>query len=71
MNTKEAHLIQEKDYRFLAFTSSTKRESRQFHVLAPVVQTLDSATQRINHYPADKYYGNQLCYPLDRDLSDG
>ena len=38
---------------------------------APVVQTLDSATQRINHYPADKYYGNQLCYPLDRDLSDG
>ena len=22
---------------------------------APVVQTLDSATHRINHYPADKY----------------
>ena len=44
---------------------------KQVIVQAPVVQTLDSATQRINHYPADKYYGNQLCYPLDRDLSDG
>ena len=38
---------------------------------APVVQTLDSAIHRINHYPADKYYGNQLRYPLDRDLSGG
>ena len=25
---------------------------------APVVQTLDSDTHRINHYPEDKYYGN-------------
>ena len=39
--------------------------------LAPVVQTLDSAIHRINHYPADKYYGNQLRYPLDSDLSGG
>ena len=38
---------------------------------APVVQTLDSAIQRINHYPADKYYGNQLRSPLDSDLSGG
>ena len=37
--------------------------------LAPVVQTLNSAIHRINHYPADKYYGNQLRYPLDSDLS--
>ena len=35
------------------------------------VQTLDSAIHQINHYPADKYYGNQLCYPLDSDLSGG
>ena len=41
------------------------------NVQAPVVQTLDSAIHRINHYPADKYYGNQLRYPLDSDLSDG
>ena len=38
---------------------------------APVVQTLDSSIHRINHYPADKYYGNQLRYPLDSDLSGG
>ena len=25
-------------------------------VLAPVVQTMDSAVQRINHYPADKQW---------------
>ena len=37
----------------------------------PVVQTLDSAILRINHYPADKYYGNQLRYSLDSDLSFG
>ena len=33
--------------------------------LAPIVQTLNSAIHRINHYPADKYYENQLRYPLD------
>ena len=40
-------------------------------LLAPVVQTLDSGIHRINHYPADKYYGNQLRYLLDSDLSCG
>ena len=39
--------------------------------LAPVVQTLDSTIHRIKNYPADKYYGNQLRYPLDSDLSGG
>ena len=39
--------------------------------MAPVVQSLDSAIHRINHYPADKHYGNQLRYPLDSDLSCG
>ena len=42
-----------------------------FFCLARVDQTLDSAIHRINHYPADKYYGNQLRYPLDSDLSGG
>ena len=42
--------------------------SLSFNHQAPVVQTLDSAIHRINHYPADKYYGNQLRYPLDSDL---
>ena len=31
---------------------------------APVVQTLDSAIHRINHYPVDKYLGNQWRYRL-------
>ena len=47
------------------------RENNAYHFLAPVVQTLDSAIRRINHYPADKYYGNQLRYLLDSDLSAG
>ena len=40
-------------------------------LLAPVVQTLDSAIHGIKHYLADKYLGNQLRYPLDRFLSGG
>ena len=38
---------------------------------APVGQTLDSVIHRRNHYPADKYYGNQLRHLLDSDLSGG
>ena len=37
----------------------------------PVVQTLDRIIHRINHYPAKKYYGNQLLHLLDSDLSGG
>ena len=29
--------------------------------LTPVVQKLDSAIHQINHYPPDKYQGNQCC----------
>ena len=36
---------------------------------APVVQTLDSAIYRINHYPADSVIGFPNTYPLDSDLS--
>ena len=32
---------------------------------APVIQKLDSAIHRINHYPLEKYKGNQLRYPVD------
>ena len=38
---------------------------------APNAQKWDSATHRINHYPADKVRENQLLCPLDRDLSIG
>ena len=39
--------------------------------LAPVVQTLDSPIQRINHYPADNAIVSCNTYLLDSDLSGG
>ena len=37
-----------------------------------VVQNMDSTIHSgLNHYPEDKYYGNQLHYPVNRDLSGG
>ena len=36
--------------------------------LAPVVQTLDSAIQWINHYPLDNSIGFASVYLLDSDL---
>ena len=40
-------------------------------VLAPVVQRLDNAIHRINHYPADSVVCFINTYPLDSDLSSG
>ena len=44
---------------------------------AQVVQALDSAIQRINHYPANKYFGETYCaiqwieiYPADSVIHD-
>ena len=66
--------------------SAGKRGSRrkhQIHVMiadpcsktsiiqTPVIQTLDNVIHQKNYYPSDKYQGNQLLYPLDRDLSGG
>ena len=42
-----------------------------FSWLAQVVQKVNSAIHRINHYPAEKYYGNQLRQPMYGDLSGG
>ena len=38
---------------------------------ASVVQTLDSAIHRINHYPADSLISFPNTYLLDSDLSGG
>ena len=38
---------------------------------APVVQRLDNAIHRINHYPADSVVCFVNNYPLDSDLSGG
>ena len=37
--------------------------------LAPVVDRLDEALQRINHYRLNKNHQNLLSYPLDADIS--
>ena len=42
-----------------------------FNNQAPVVQKLDSAIHRINHYPVDNAIGVPITYPLDSDLSGG
>ena len=39
--------------------------------LAPVVQRLDNAIHRINHYPADSMVCFVNIYPRDSDLSGG
>ena len=41
------------------------RHQQQHGVLAPVVQTMDSAIRRINHYPLDSSIGFASVYPLD------
>ena len=40
-----------------------------FSELAPVVQTVDNAIHRINHYPLDIAIGFAITYPVDSDLS--
>ena len=37
----------------------------------PVVELQDSTIHWINHHPEYKYWGNQLQYALDSDLSSG
>ena len=38
---------------------------------APVVQRVDNAIHRINHYPVDSVVCFANTYPLDSDLSGG
>ena len=62
-----------------AYFSNGVRQSKMEHMyilyridyLVPVIQTLDSTINPINHYPATNYYGKQLRYPLGRNLSGG
>ena len=41
-----------------------------FGLLTRVVQKVDNAIHRINHYPADSVVCFVSIYPLDSDLSD-
>ena len=38
-------------------------------ILASVVQKVDNAIHRINHYPLDSAIGFAMTYPMDSDLS--
>ena len=45
--------------------------SQMYTHLAPVVQKVDNAIHRINHYPVDSVVCFVNTYPLDSDLSGG
>ena len=47
------------------------RTHNEVLALAPVVQTVDNAIHRINHYPLDIAIGFAITYPVDSDLSGG
>ena len=51
------------------YLSSVPSNSRALQVLAPVVQTLDSAIHPIKIYPVDDAIVFPNTYPLDSDLS--
>ena len=53
-------------YYFLLLFSGT-----QLRICVQVATPLDSAIQRINHYPADSVIGCRNTYRLDSDLSGG
>ena len=44
---------------------------QQFQHQGPVVQKVDNAIHRINHYPVDSVVCFVNTYPLDTDLSGG
>ena len=56
---------------FLHFCSFAVLWFQSSVVLVPVVQKVDSAIHRINHYPVDSTVGFANAYPLDSDLSGG
>ena len=48
-----------------------KRMITTVPILAPVVQKVDNAIHRINHYPLDIAIDFAITYPVDSDLSGG
>ena len=56
---------------FFSLGTASTVSSYPLKVLAQVVQTMDSAIHRINHYPLDNSIGFASVYLLDIDLSDG
>ena len=53
------------------YSNNSSAQLSSATVQAPVVEKLDSAIHRINHYPVDNAVGFPNTYPLDSDLSGG
>ena len=51
--------------------NSYKRREQLCKLHGPVVQGVDNAIHRINHYPVDSIVCFVSTYPLDSDLSGG
>ena len=70
-------LVKQKVYYTIPLFSDTLRAmcsgNKWYKViyLAPVVQRLDNAIHRINHYPVDSVVCFVNTYPLESDLSSG
>ena len=72
--TKRFQMLSEDNFKIVTYPtvpSGHHNRSQRVSLLAPVVQTLDSAIHQINHYPADSVIDFRNTYPLDSDLSGG
>ena len=58
-------------FELLLLKGATSQGYRGFTGLASVVQRVDNAIHRINHYPVDSVVCFANTYPLDSDLSAG
>ena len=47
------------------------RDNQRGAYLVPVVQKVDNAIHRLNHYPLDIAIGFAITYPVHGDLSGG
>ena len=56
---------------FTHYIKMTMEFEDKLQHLAPVVQKVDNAIQRINLYPLDSVIGSPNSYPLDSDVSGG
>ena len=56
---------------FTHYIKMTMEFEDKLQHLAPVVQKVDNAIQRINLYPLDSVIGSSNSYPLDSDLCSG
>ena len=61
--------IQETTQNLMTAHASQLQTKSDWKHLAPVIQTLDSAIHRINHYPADSVIDFRNTHPLDSGLS--